>query len=266
MIRLPNALIASGGIAVGWFYCNANLAPSDLILRVLAGFFALGYGNIINDIKDVESDKISHPNRLLASGKITLSTAVTFAVLCFIFSVVAGFLSSPTIAAATLIPLFLLSLYSLFLKTTPFAGNFLVASLTAYTLIFGGLGDNVQLILYPAILAFLANFAREIVKDLADEEGDKAVGFTTTSSIPLRYIKAVIFLQFVAFATIAPLPFLFGFLGTAYLLITVSFVAPLHFLYLKYFGRKEYKKSSDTLKIQMVVGLLAVAADYFFKL
>jgi len=266
IIRLKNALMAAVGIAIGWLYCNSNLAISDLIFRVLAGFFALGYGNIINDIKDVKTDKISHPDRLLPSNKISLRTAVIFAVICVIFSIVAGFLSSPIIGIATIIPLLLLTLYSLFLKATPFAGNLLVAALTAYTLIFGGLGENLDKILYPAILAFLANFAREIVKDLADEEGDKAAGLRTTSSIPLSYVKVVIFLQFIAFATIAPLPFLFGFLGATYMLITASFVAPLHFLYLKYFGKTEYKKAADVLKVQMLVGLFAVVADYFFKL
>jgi hypothetical protein len=59
---------------------------------------------------------------------------------------------------------------------------------------------------------------------------------------------------------------LFGFLGATYILITASFVAPLHFLYLKYFGKTEYKKAADVLKVQMLVGLFAVVADYFFKL
>jgi len=266
IMRLPNALIASTGILIGWLYCNNNLAISDLIFRVLAGFFALGYGNIINDIQDIKTDKISHPDRLLPSGKITLRTAVIFAAICLVFSILAGFSASYIIGMATIVPLLLLTVYSLFLKATPFAGNLLVAALTAYTLIFGGLGDNLEKILYPAILAFLANFAREIVKDLADEEGDKAAGLRTTSSIPLTYVKVAIFLQFIAFATIAPLPFLFGFLGATYMLITASFVAPLHFLYLKYFGRKEYAKASDVLKVQMLLGLFAVIADYFFKL
>ena len=84
IMRLGNALMASVGIAIGWLYCNNNLTLSDLIFRVLAGFFALGYGNIINDICDIKTDKISHPNRLLPSEKLTIKSAIVFAVICFI--------------------------------------------------------------------------------------------------------------------------------------------------------------------------------------
>ncbi|MCL1947794.1 MAG: geranylgeranylglycerol-phosphate geranylgeranyltransferase [Chitinivibrionia bacterium] len=266
IIRVGNALIASAGIALGWIFCNDTLPISDLIFRIFAGFFALGYGNIINDICDVKTDKISHPNRLLASGKITLKFAIIFAIICFILSAFAGFCASYKLGAATLIALFVLTLYSVSLKATPFAGNFVVALLTGYALIFGGLGENVTKILYPAILAFLANFAREIVKDLSDEEGDKSAGLKTTSSVSLKYIKAVIYLQFIVFIVVAPVPFFLDLLGKTYILITVSFVTPLHFMYIKYFRENDYKNASKSLKIQMIIGLLAVAADYFLKL
>jgi len=266
IIRTTNALIASVGIALGWLYCNSNLSISDLIFRVLAGFFALGYGNVINDICDIKTDKISHPNRPLVSGKITLRFTVISAFICFIFSAIAGFSSSSKLGVATLLPLLILTLYSVWLKATPFAGNFIVALLTGYTLFFGGLGENAQKIIFPAILAFLSNFAREIVKDLSDEEGDKSAGLKTTSSVSLRYIKAVIYLQFIVFIVFCFFPYYMKILGETYLLITVSFVVPIHFLYLKYFNEKNYQKAAAALKIQMILGLFAVTADFFWKL
>lgn len=266
MMRVGNAIMASVGIAIGWFFCNSNLPLSDLLFRVLAGFFALGYGNIINDICDVKTDKISHPDRPLVSGKINLNTAVTFAVICFVFSAVAGFSSSFRLGAATLIPLFFLTLYSVSLKSTPFIGNFVVAALTGYTLLFGGFGENLQVIIYPAVLAFLANFAREIVKDLADYKGDKAAGLNTTAMLSLNCIKFVIYLQFITFIAVSFLPFFEGILGRTYAIIVVSFIMPLHFMYIKYFNEKQYGKASDTLKIQMIAGLIAVIVDYFWKL
>jgi 4-hydroxybenzoate polyprenyltransferase len=266
IVRVENALIASVGIALGWLYCNNSLPVSDLFFRVLAGFFALGYGNIINDICDIKTDKISHPNRLLVSGEITLRFAVISAIICFVFSILAGFFSSFELGMATLIPIFILTLYSARLKGTPFIGNFTVALLTGYTLFFGGFGDNATKILFPAILAFLSNFAREIVKDLNDEEGDKSAGLKTTSSISLRYVKAVIYLQFIAFITISFLPYFMNMLGKTYLLINVSFIVAIHFLYIKYFNEKRYKKSANALKIQMILGLFAITADFFWNL
>jgi len=265
IIRTTNALIASVAIALGWLYCNNNLPVSDLIFRALAGFFALGYGNIINDVCDVKTDKISHPNRLLASGKISLRFAAISALICFIFSLLAGFSSSFKLGVATLLPLFILTLYSVWLKATPFAGNFTVALLTGYTLFFGGFGENALKIIFPAVLAFLSNFAREIVKDLSDEEGDKSAGLKTTSSVSLRYIKAVIYLQFIAFIVFCLLPYFMGILGKTYLLISVSFIVVVHFLYIKYFNEKNYKKADDALKIQMILGLFAITANFFWK-
>jgi len=265
IIRMANAFIASVGIALGWLYCNNNLSVIDLIFRVLAGFFALGYGNIINDICDVNTDKVSHPNRLLVSGKITLRFAVISALICFIFSAFAGFYLSFKLGMATLLPLLILTLYSVWLKATPFAGNFIVALLTGYTLFFGGFGENAQKIIFPAILAFLSNFAREIVKDLSDEEGDKSAGLKTTSSVPLRYIKAVIYLQFIMFIVFCFLPYFLHIFGKTYLLVAVSFIVAIHFLYIKYFNEKNYEKAADALKIQMVMGLFAVIVDFFWK-
>jgi 4-hydroxybenzoate polyprenyltransferase len=266
IIRVGNALIASVGIALGWLYCNSNLSIIDLFFRILAGFFALGYGNVINDICDIKTDKISHPNRLLASGKITLKFAVSSAVICFIFSILMGFSSSLKLGAATLMPLFILTLYSVWLKGTPFAGNLTVALLTGYTILFGGFGENVQKVFFPAILAFLSNFAREIIKDLSDEEGDKAIGLKTTSSVSLKYIKAVIYMQFIVFIMCSFLPYFMNLLGKTYLIINVSFIIGIHFLYLKYFNEKKYQKAADTLKIQMILGLFAICADFFWKL
>ena len=266
MMRIENAVIAAVGITIGWIFCNSHLPVSDLLFRVLAGFFALGYGNIINDICDIKTDRISHPDRPLVSGKINLKTAVIFAAICFILSVVAGFSLSFKLGAATLIPLFLLTLYSISLKSTPFAGNFLVAALTGYTLLFGGIGENITRIFYPALLAFLANFAREIVKDLADYEGDKSAGLNTTAMLSFYSVKFVIYLQFILFTAVSFLPFFTGILGKIYTIIVISAVIPLHFLYIRYFTEKQYKKASDALKIQMIAGLIAVIADYFWKL
>jgi 4-hydroxybenzoate polyprenyltransferase len=266
IIRAANAFIASAGVALGWLYCNSNLPISDLFFRVLAGFFALGYGNIVNDICDIKTDKISHPNRLLVSGKITLRFAIISAIVCFIFSIIAGFFLSFKLGIATVIPLFILTLYSIWLKGTPFVGNFIVAALTGYTLFFGGFGENASKIIFPAILAFLSNFAREIVKDLSDEKGDKSAGLKTTSSVPLKYIKSVIYLQFIAFIIISFLPYFLHLLGKIYLIISISFIVGIHFLYIKYFNERNYKKAGDALKIQMILGLIAISADFFWKL
>ena len=64
------------------------------VLSCIAGFFAFSFASsfiyIVNDIKDIEKDKL-HPrkkNRPLPSGKIKKSTAIYIAVLMIIFAII----------------------------------------------------------------------------------------------------------------------------------------------------------------------------------
>ncbi|MCL2183643.1 MAG: UbiA family prenyltransferase, partial [Chitinispirillia bacterium] len=46
---------------------------------MLAAMAAAAYGNVINDIIDVKSDRVSHPNRPLANGTMSPRAAKAFA-------------------------------------------------------------------------------------------------------------------------------------------------------------------------------------------
>ena len=72
--------------------CSGLINYSN-VLDCITGFFAFGFASsfiyVINDIKDIEKDKL-HPtkrNRPLASGKIKKSTAIYIAVLMLILSI-----------------------------------------------------------------------------------------------------------------------------------------------------------------------------------
>jgi geranylgeranylglycerol-phosphate geranylgeranyltransferase len=262
--RPANTLLAGVGIFSGYLYSGSPILSSNLLFLILAGSSALAFGNVINDLVDIETDKISHPNRALPSGKISINLAILYLMFLGVISVFAGFCVSIVHGVATLLPLFILMIYSLFLKGTPLAGNITVSLLVAYTLVFGSLGGNFDILLIPAILAFLSSFSREIVKDLADKEGDELTGVVTTASLPLSFIKTVLISLGVIYILLSPVPVVLGELGVVYGSIIIFCVTPLHFLWIKSYLKGEFSKSASYLKIQMLFGLLAVVLDKIF--
>ena len=153
IVRPINAVMASIGVVLGFWLTGVNSPVTDLMLLIITAICALGYGNVINDIKDAEGDTINHPERPIPRGEISKTQAVIFATLLALISLFTSNIVSFQHCIATLTPLLLLTLYTLFLKGTPLLGNSVISLLVAYTLVFGGLGSpRVSVIIIPAFL------------------------------------------------------------------------------------------------------------------
>lgn len=71
ILRPVNALMGFFNIYYRIYSCNVMfiiLVP--LTLGAISVFLVTGAGNIINDISDLNTDKINHPDRPLPSGKL----------------------------------------------------------------------------------------------------------------------------------------------------------------------------------------------------
>jgi geranylgeranylglycerol-phosphate geranylgeranyltransferase len=185
IVRPANALLTGGAVALGFWLARSPAPVFSLCLLVVAAISAVGFGNVINDIVDLESDRISHPDRPLPKNDLSKYEATIFAFFCGCFSLVNAFLVTPFHGFATLAPLVLLGLYAFVFKGTPLAGNIVVSFLVAYALLFGGLtAPRMERLFVPALLAFLLNVAREIAKDLQDKDGDQRAGVITSAALP----------------------------------------------------------------------------------
>jgi geranylgeranylglycerol-phosphate geranylgeranyltransferase len=231
---------------------------------------AVGFGNSINDIMDVKSDTISHPRRPLPQNMISRSGAILFSFFCASFSLANAYLVSPFHALAVFIPLVMLSLYAFFFKATPLVGNVLVSCLVAYPLLFGGLhAPGINRLIVPASLAFLLNMAREIIKDLEDEEGDKKSGILTTAALPEKTLKAAIVIISGLYMAFLFVPFFIKHFGIVYFAICAVIALPLHLwwstLAISKTWRFQLAKISSLIKLEMIAGLVALAADQAIK-
>lgn len=291
LLRPLNCAMSSVAIFIGGFLLLWKLQlfaefPMFLILAMVAGFLITGAGNAINDYVDVEADRINRPKRPIPSGKVKPKTALGLSLVLF----AAGILLTVFINWITLIiALFnslLLVVYSYHLQNKTFLGNGAVAYLVGSSFLFGGasalspsMGMGVLILpLLLMALAGLANFSREIVKDLEDMEGDK-LGFLKRFGTRVKKgfnrfvagksgarprfgekeasITAVVAL--VLTLAVSPLPYLLDILGIGYLLILaptdICFVGAGAMLVARM--KKKYSLASKTIKLGMLFGLAA---------
>jgi len=157
----------------------ADLFPAIILAPVVGALICAG-GNVLNDVVDSSIDAISHPDRPIPRGLIHPETARRFSIGLF---AVGALISLSLGTAAWVLALFnamALIAYEFRLKATGISGNIMVAYLVSSTFLFGGAalvpvaGTDALIITGMFVfLAFLANLARELIKDIQDMEGDR---------------------------------------------------------------------------------------------
>ena len=120
-------------------------------------------------------------------------------------------------------------------------------------------------LLIPALLAFLLNFCREIVKDMQDEPGDTAAGIKTTARMAASLLKYVLLGISLAYAALLFFPFILRHFGIVYCIVCGIAVLPLHCYWLRLFLSENKMrclgKISLVMKVEMLAGLLALTLD-----
>ena len=221
-------------------------------------------GNIINDIYDLNGDKINHPFRPLPSGVISLKAALIYYFILLAVSLLLSLFISNLNFAVNLIAVLLLYLYSYKLKRVALGGNLTVSILTGLTFIYGGIAiNNIYNSIIPALFAFLINLIREIVKDMEDSEGDMREGII---SFPSKYgaktAKNTIITLSMLLILFTLFPYINGNYGNYYMAVILFLVIPVLIYFLisliKDNSHKNMRKLSFILKLDMVFGLIAL--------
>jgi geranylgeranylglycerol-phosphate geranylgeranyltransferase len=262
VIRPLNCTIAFVSVFVGAWIGTGFIFSPQLLLAGMIAFVICAYGNIINDIYDVEIDRINNPNRPLPSGKVNINVlrlyALFFVVVGTGFSISLGlwpFLVVLAVSAA-------LFGYALFIKKTVF-GNILVAVMGGMSFILGGLITSNYACLYPFFFSIPAHISREIVKDVIDSPGDKTFGIVSLPIIIGRdrslYLSAMCI---VVLCVILPIPFILRVLNTSYIFVLLIAAYPLLVYTIVALVRmpdnNSLKLLSRLIKAAMGVGLIAM--------
>ncbi|MEM4779973.1 MAG: geranylgeranylglycerol-phosphate geranylgeranyltransferase [Halalkalicoccus sp.] len=224
LVRPVNAVAAGALTLIGAFVAGGLFdAPVAAGAAAGATVLATGAGNAINDYFDREIDRINRPDRPIPRGAVSPRGALAFSVALFAGAVVLA-LTLPVLAIAiAVVNLLLLVAYTQLFKGLPGVGNAVVAALGGSTFLFGGaaVGD----VAAPGVLfvlAALATFTREVIKDVEDIAGDREEGLNTLpiaigARPALRLGVGCLLVAVLA----SPLPFLLGALGVVYLLVVL---------------------------------------------
>ena len=180
------AAAALGGALVGGGAAFQGDALGRLLLAMASATLVGAGSNVVNDLYDVEIDRINSPHRPLASGAVRPQAAWAFWATLSAGGVALGALVSPLHAAISAGSVALLWAYSAWLKGTVLVGNVTVGAVISLGVLFGGLavGPATAALWAGAALGGWVTFAREIVKDVHDVEGDRAGGAMT---LPLAW-------------------------------------------------------------------------------
>jgi geranylgeranylglycerol-phosphate geranylgeranyltransferase len=269
LIRPINCLITLLTVFVGGIViADSTFELKTLLLASISASLIAAGGNVINDIYDIELDKIVHPKRPLPSGSISITSARYF---YFGLNIIALFLISQTnylLFIISLIVVILLFFYASLLKKKFLLSNLTIAFLTGLTFVFAGVAvNNPEMSLIPASFAFLINLIREIVKDTEDLEGDVKFGINSVPNVlGLSKTKLIVWVLIFILFLITILPFIFSAYKIEYFVLIMIIVNPLLVysgkLFFQHKNNNEIKKVSNLLKLNMILGLIAI---YFGK-
>ena len=178
LIRPVNCVMIGFAVIVGAFVSKPTSMPwLQLALGFFTGFFICAYSMSVNDIYDLEVDRVNRPDRPIPSGRVSVRQASTLSLTMLVAGLACTVLSFiPLAVVIALAYAFLSWLYNARAKRTGLPGNLIVASSLAIPFIYGGAvsGGSIwgSLLLMMALTAFFSGVGREVVKSMADVEGD----------------------------------------------------------------------------------------------
>ncbi|MHA1688656.1 MAG: geranylgeranylglycerol-phosphate geranylgeranyltransferase [Promethearchaeota archaeon] len=276
IMRPVNDIMGSLTVIIGILNTRTGISIINVIINLILGiityFFIAASGMIINDIYDVEIDKINRPNRPIPSGRITLKQAKLLWVITIAIGMGCAIINSMILNLGILNILFALFfafigwLYAAWGKKSGFPGNIIVSISFSIGLIYGALLNSSLVpdyIYFFFLTSFFLLLSREIIKGCEDIEGDKKEGVKTLAIwIGIKKAKwfSLIFAACAILFFILPLftniinPLLF-FITMIFGLIDVGVAIIL--MARKELSNEDFKRVSLILKIGGFLGLVA---------
>ncbi|PPK94053.1 4-hydroxybenzoate polyprenyltransferase [Nonlabens xylanidelens] len=300
IIRWPNVLmtIIPQLVIIYGMLIPSNVVPAlnwwQLLLLIAATALLTASGNVINDIHDVEIDRVNKPEKLLVTKSISEKSAYNLYFTLTITAVICGFvlsnsLGKPVLSSVFIAVAFVLYLYASSLKSILLVGNIIISILVALVLLITGVFEMFPVItpetqvafrfimarlLEFALMAFLINLVREWVKDCEDVNGDKAGG-RNTLAIALGRTRAARFTSIFIIAILVLLGwYVYEYIylneiATYYFIFLI--MGPLMYVMIKLWtaaSQREFHILSTILKVVLLLGILSIGIfriNYYFN-
>lgn len=260
---------------------NCVLSAVDFGILCFCVQALIAAGCVLNDIADVNIDKINKPKTHIIGNSISLKEAkALFILLSLIILVSSIYISLYVFSEWAYISCGVYALsfvYDFYLKRSPLFGNVLMAVLTSFIplVLFFYAKDCIEalqsqrisvLIYLYAALPFLIIIPRELSLDISDMEGDKACGCRTLPIIIGEKKSKQIVILFLFLIIVLSIPTAIKFQYLAFSLVLIDVLLLIYIYKLKSVKtRLEYIRIGRFLWFVMILGLVlfTISTIYF---
>ncbi|SHN07560.1 4-hydroxybenzoate polyprenyltransferase [Polaribacter sp. KT 15] len=260
---------------------NTLLSHFNFIILTTAVLLITASGYIINDIFDIETDKINKPSKLFLDKNFSIKKAWSFYILLNIFGLALGIIVSiatntPLNSLYFIVTAIILFCYSKSFKKIALIGNLIVSFLCALVIFlvsefeFNGtsletnskISSDLIIAIY-LFFSFTITLIREIIKDIEDVNGDLKIKAKTLPILIGRKRSARIAFFISSIMLVFILIILQSIKNESLFFWYILFLICLPLLYLLnkiWFARtkKNYSIISKLLKIIMFLGILSM--------
>ena len=280
IIRPTNSIMVGIAVIIGVILTSLNTVLSwKTLYGFLTGFFISSFSMVVNDIYDIEVDRINQLKRPLVTGKIKISEAWTYALTLLSLGIIFSLITSLTCFFIAVLFGFISWLYNFYLKKQGIVGNLTVALSTSIPYIYGSVVSfavvpiiqntvflgTPPLLLWFVIVSFLAVTGREVIKTISDKEGDRIRGIKSiTHSIREKNSARVGAALFVSAVLCTLGPYISKQAGTYYLAMVM--IPDAFFIYLSYSILKDYsninvRRVKKLALMGMLLGFIAFIVE-----
>ena len=267
LLRPLNVLISGVAMVIASAILGEVHESTTVFFVVAVVMCYTGAANALNDMMDYEIDLVNRPLRPIPLGHVQKQTAFFISMILFsVGSVLCLQLPETAKVISILIAMPLMVIYSRGLKSKPLIGNITIAFILGVSFLFcGAAHNNTGPMWIPMMLAFGLTLVREIVKDIADIEGDRSVGLRTFPIVTGidKAVQLTIFLS-ICIGICSFLPYMNGTYGLWYgILLILGVEIPMCVvvvLLLNNPGISSAILGARILKFSTLMGLIAIYA------
>jgi len=276
IIRPINCLMGALTVIIGLLNTRVGIPLDRFFINIILGVFIYIFiaasGMVINDIYDLEIDKINRPERPIPRGSITLKQAKILFIIYLCFGLFLSLLNTIFVSLSILNFVivsffgFIGWVYAKWGKKSGFLGNLIVGISFSIGLVYGAVLNSSFIppyIWFFFITAFSLLVSREIIKGCEDIEGDKSQGVKTLAiKIGIKNSRNVAVLFALVAIIFFVLPVLTNILNPILFLIfmilgIIEVAYTLVLMLTSKLEKGDLKKISLLLKIGMFIGLIA---------
>jgi geranylgeranylglycerol-phosphate geranylgeranyltransferase len=265
LIRPLNSIMMGLAVIIGEVtILGAFPKIEEIIFGFFIGFFLTAFSMVLNDIMDIEIDRINVPNRPLPSGRISINNAKIYSIILAIIGILLTFYFSIYAIIIAFSSLIVSILYNTKAKKTGLLGNIMVAYCVAIPFLFGAIitSNSINMkILTFFMLAFLSTIGREIIKGIADIKGDKIKNIKTLAlSYGTKKAAIIASLFYLSAIILSILPIIVKEVGLFYLFTIIFVDLGLIYCSIKILISQERTIAIDVKNKTLIFMLLALLA------